>query len=554
MNTPVKRAVVPCLLALILVILAQARAHSQTQLHQLNGSGVTQAERFGVSCDISGDRAIVGCDQESNTGAAFIFDVFTGAELFKLTPSFIQPLTFFGCSVAIDGDLAAVGAFGDSVIHPTGGAAYLFDANTGQQLSKIVPADNMTMDYFGVSVSVTDSYLVVGCPGDSNNGAWSGSVYAFDVANGQQLWHREPTDGASGDNFGCSVAASGDRVVVGAFYDDEKGYLSGSAYVFDLTTGQELFKLSALDGAAQDYFGWRVALDGDRVLIGAYHDDDHGQSSGSAYVFDVTTGGQLLKLVPGAGAPQYQFGYSVSIGGGIAVVGAPCNSTAGILAGCAYSFDAYTGEELGQLFADDASADDQLGWSIGFDGVYSIIGAPRRADFTGTGYIFDPLPAGIGYCFGDLGLGTPCPCGNDNDGSVPGSGCANGASASGAKLTGGGAPSVSMDSFVLTASGLDPNNSGLYFQADNRIDDGNGILFGDGLRCAGGALVRLQVRVSSSSGDSATSISLSAKGGVSAGDTKRYQCWYRDTSGLQPCGVGVNDFNLSNGYEVTWRP
>ena len=107
---------------------------------------------------------------------------------------------------------------------------------------------------------------------------------------------------------------------------------------------------------------------------------------------------------------------------------------------------------------------------------------------------------------------------------------------------------------VLTTTGLDPNNTGLYFQANNLVNGGAGNAFGDGLRCAGGGLIRLQIRTSDGNGVSSTTIAIGAKGGVMPGDVKRYQCWYRDTSGSQPCGVGANDFNLSNGYEVTWIP
>ncbi len=115
-------------------------------------------------------------------------------------------------------------------------------------------------------------------------------------------------------------------------------------------------------------------------------------------------------------------------------------------------------------------------------------------------------------------------------------------------------PSVSEDTLVLTTTGVDPKNSGLYFQANNRVNGGGGSYFGDGLRCAGGGLVRLQIRISNAAGVSSTTISIAAKGGVSPGDVKRYQCWYRDNSGLQPCGPGVYDFNLSNGFEIIWRP
>jgi len=162
---------------------------------------------------------------------------------------------------------------------------------------------------------------------------------------------------------------------------------------------------------------------------------------------------------------------------------------------------------------------------------------------------------GTAYCFGD-GSGTLCPCANNNDGSVPESGCANGAFASGAHLSGSGQASVGNDTLVLATSGLDPNNSGLYFQANNDLSPG--IIWGDGLQCAGGQLKRLGVRFSDATGYSDTSawttpISVRA-GNVTAGVTKYYQCWYRDTSGNQPCGAGVNDFNASNGYAVTWTP
>lgn len=162
------------------------------------------------------------------------------------------------------------------------------------------------------------------------------------------------------------------------------------------------------------------------------------------------------------------------------------------------------------------------------------------------------VPPGFGYCFGDPGVGTPCPCG-DNDGSVPGSGCDNGVFASGAKLVGSGVASILNDTLVLTTTHLEPNNTGLYFQANNLVAGGNGSPFGDGLRCTGGSLIRIQIRFADAAGTSSTTIPISVKGGVAAGDTKRYQCWYR-TQVNPPCGLHVNDFNLSNGYEITWLP
>ncbi len=159
---------------------------------------------------------------------------------------------------------------------------------------------------------------------------------------------------------------------------------------------------------------------------------------------------------------------------------------------------------------------------------------------------------GVGYCFGDPASGTQCPCGNDNDGSASGAGCANGQNASGARLSGSGTASLSNDSVVLIAEHAVGGQPGLYFQADNDLSPG--LIFGDGLRCAGGSVQRLGVRAADAAGDSDTSswtTSISTRAGnILPGDTKRYQLWYRDPF-TSPCG---SLFNLSNGYAITWAP
>ncbi len=106
------------------------------------------------------------------------------------------------------------------------------------------------------------------------------------------------SDGASGDTFGGSVAVSGDTVVVGAYRDDDNGNTSGSAYVFERDEGGadawgEVKKLLASDGASRDEFGFSVAVSGDTAVIGAWLDDDNGSASGSAYVFELDSAGPL---------------------------------------------------------------------------------------------------------------------------------------------------------------------------------------------------------------------------------------------------------------------
>jgi hypothetical protein len=149
------------------------------------------------------------------------------------------------------------------------------------------------------------------------------------------------------------------------------------------------------------------------------------------------------------------------------------------------------------------------------------------------------------FCGGGGGGTTSCPCGNSGNSDT---GCSNGTSV-GAKLRSSGSTSVSTGGLVLTGSQLIPNQPGLYFQGNNAINAGDGIQFGDGLRCAGGGVIRLQVRFTDSIGGSQTSIDIPSAGGVAPGDTKRYQLWYRDPV-TSSCG---SLFNLSNGVEITFN-
>src|SRR6056300_674350 len=109
------------------------------------------------------------------------------------------------------------------------------------------------------------------------------------------------SDGAANDQFGNSVAISGNYAIVGAYADDDKGSASGSAYIFNVNTGAELHHLLASDGAADDWFGHSVAISGNYAIVGAPNDDDNLSNSGSAYIFNVQTGAELHKLTASDG-------------------------------------------------------------------------------------------------------------------------------------------------------------------------------------------------------------------------------------------------------------
>lgn len=148
------------------------------------------------------------------------------------------------------------------------------------------------------------------------------------------------------------------------------------------------------------------------------------------------------------------------------------------------------------------------------------------------------------YCAGDGGS-TPCPCGNT--GSF-GQGCAN-SSGIGSKLDTAGSNYVLVDDAVFSAAGLLPGQPALLFAGENAVGGGNGVMFGDGLRCAGSNVVRLGVQVPDSQGAASWGPGFVAQQGWVAGDTRMFQVWYRDPAG-SPCGAG---FNLSSAVETTFQ-
>jgi len=179
------------------------------------------------------------------------------------------------------------------VVDATGASYPILIDPVFTQTKKLLADDGAAYDYFGESVSISDDTLVAGS--DASNGDGAGAAYIFarnqGGANNWGLVKKiTASDGEAFDYFGISVSISGDTVVVGAFYDDDKGTNSGSAYIFKRDQGGanqwgQVKKITASDGAAGDYFGWSVSISDDTLVVGASDDDDNGIDSGSAYVF-----------------------------------------------------------------------------------------------------------------------------------------------------------------------------------------------------------------------------------------------------------------------------
>ena len=273
--------------------------------------------------------------------------------------------------------------------------------DTWTQQQKIIASDGANGDRFGTSVSISGDYVVIGDPNEGPSYAtYQGAAYVF-IRSGT-FWTQQQkiiaSDRGNHDFFGRSVSISGDYVIIGAEGDDDGVGDSGAAYVFKRsgTTWTEQQKLKAADGEGADYFGWSVSISGDYAVIGAYAHDKEDRDSGAAYVFkrSETTWAQEQMLTASDGATGDNFGISVSISGDYAIVGASEDDDGIPSSGSAYAFkrSGTTWTEQQKFKASDA-AGDLFGISVSMSGGYSVIGA--YADFAddvtaaaGAAYVF----------------------------------------------------------------------------------------------------------------------------------------------------------------------
>ncbi|QQS46325.1 MAG: DUF11 domain-containing protein [Acidobacteriota bacterium] len=382
-------------------------------------------DEFGYSVSISGDTAIVGApfeaDPGTESGAAYIFARNQGGanmwgEVRKIEASDKESDDQFGFSVSISGDTAIVGANLEFDPGINSGAAYIFERNQGGadnwgEVKKLEASDKDTGDQFGYSVSISGDMAIVGAVFEDDPGNASGAAYIFARnQGGSNNWGEvkkiEASDKESGDFFGWSVSMSGDTAIVGANLEYDPGINSGAAYIFERNQGGadnwgEVKKIEASDKESGDQFGWSVSMSGDTAIVGAVGEDDPGNESGAAYIFERNQGGannwgEVKKLEASDKEAFDQFGYSVSISGDMAIVGAVFETDPGGDSGAAYIFERNQGGannwgEVKKVEASDREPGDQFGKSVSISGDTAIVGAVGEADpgfASGAAYLF----------------------------------------------------------------------------------------------------------------------------------------------------------------------
>ncbi|NPV00869.1 MAG: hypothetical protein HPY53_05780 [Brevinematales bacterium] len=259
--------------------------------------------------------------------------------------------------------------------------------------------DGMSQDEFGkaVALSSNGTTLVVGAPSDDDMGWTSGSVYIFrKVWSGWTTKKLVASDGASSDMYGSSVAVSADGniLLVGAY---GKSSSRGAVYLY-MWNGTDWVetKLTAPGAAVGERFGFSVAIsgDGNKLLAGAWGNNDGGTLVGAAYLFKWSgVAWNTNKITPYWGTIFGEFGLSVSMAadGNTFAVGAAMDTDLGTDAGAAYIYQ-WNGSDWDEtkFVAYDGAAGDDFGWSVSLsaDGLKLAAGAYGDESQKGAVYIF----------------------------------------------------------------------------------------------------------------------------------------------------------------------
>ncbi len=425
------------------------------QQAKLLASDGAASDQLGVSVAVDGDTVVVGAPftTDANYGSVYVFVKPAGGwsgtvnEAAKLVASDARVSDWLGVSVAISGDTVVAGARGDDSASGTDqGSAYVFIKPAGgwsgtlSQSAKLVASDGASSDEFGNSVAISGDTVVVGAwQDDISSQGDRGSAYVFvkPPAGWSGLLTQNAkltaSDGAGNDNFGQSVAISGDTIVVGARNGPGSNHANqGAAYVFLEPFGgwtgtfTEAAKLTASDGAAGDEFGFSVAIFLDTVLVTArYGAGNTNPNQGAAYLFVKPSGGwtgsisETAKLIASDGQGGDEFGMSVALVGNVVAVGARFHDVGSKPnQGAVYVYKKPAAgwggvlTESAKLVASDGEAQDSFGYGVALSGHTLVVGSRQDdVDFAsdqGSAHVFS-LDAFCGD--GAVDLGEECDLG-----------------------------------------------------------------------------------------------------------------------------------------------
>jgi hypothetical protein len=356
-------------------------------------------DQFGFSVAASGNTALIGTPTRTvgvnaSQGAAYVW-TFNGTRWLQqaeLTGGDGAAGDDFGTSVAISGNTAIVGAVGKAFGGQLDqGAAYIyaFNGSSWVQQAELAANDGATNDSFGASVAIAGNTVFIGAPNKAIGANSSqGVVYVFSFNGSSWLQQAEltPNTGATNDSFGRSVAASGNTVIVGASTETVSGRpIQGAVYVFAFngTSWVRQGQFIAIDGEADDKFGFAVSISGNTAIVGASGKTEGanaGQGAAYVFAFDGTSWGQVAEITASDGATLDLFGSSVAIADNTAIVGAPSKLVGNQATGGAYVFtvNGTSWQQQAELTAFDGQANDGFGGAVAITDNNAVVGAYGR--------------------------------------------------------------------------------------------------------------------------------------------------------------------------------
>lgn len=515
---------------------------------------------LGHSTAILGDLAVVGAPGESDAafraGAVYVFQREAGvwSQRHRLTAGvFAQNGAEFGASIALgaDGRELLVGAPLEDGGTPASGAVYRFkwvQGDVWKRRERLTPWDGASGARFGSALAMIGDLAVVGAPGADGASPLSGAVYLFrhDGEGYDAEAKLYPAQGQSDDEFGAALWCDGEELVVGAPSAGTLHPFAGAVEVFRRTNGSWGHVHSIRGGAPSAGLGTALAVDGDSLLVGAPGALDH-RGAVRIHRREGTQWTFLESLLASGGVAGDRFGESLVARDGRWLVGAPRRTEQALRGGAAYRYDATPfGRRESILLPSVALPTARFGQAVALAEDALLVGSPYASD--------DELHAGAAYVF-DVELPSPFEPFGFGDGSSGPCGC-QGPSAPGAGQ--GCANSTGQGASLLGGGTASVAADDLVLLAENLAPSQPGLLFcgtqalvgvpfGDGLRFVGGFVRRLGVRAADVQGR-AQWVALSGAGGWQTSDVRYFQVWYRDP-GVSVCS---QFFNLSSALQVTF--
>jgi hypothetical protein len=267
---------------------------SGSHLSEFVGSNPADDDFFGISVGVSGNNVLIGAldepAEDPRTGSGYFFNSETKELRHRVFNEMPDDLDHFGEVVAISGDRAVIGAYGEDFPQ---GKAYLYDVNTGGIECELLNPNGWSTDInrFGKAVAISGTYVLIGAPSGAfgNQDTSGGAAYLFDSETCELVGTFLNPIPDTADNFGDAVAIHGDKIVVGAPGHNEAGSNDvGAAYLFDAESGELLQTLKNQTPGAGDQFGKSVAISASYLAVSAWrHDSTEATNKGAVYVFSL---------------------------------------------------------------------------------------------------------------------------------------------------------------------------------------------------------------------------------------------------------------------------